>query len=298
MTADSTAVQVQLDATGRIAQDVHCIHCGYNLRSLLPGQACPECDQPVGESLRGDLLQFSNPAWLARLASGMGWIVVACILSMVLFWSMNILVRLWIGATNPSLFQAIFWVTTSAIGLARTVGIWKVTLPEPRLLDARQGPDARAIARVLLVGAFALTWTTAPLTAIPRLQSALLGLAYIAMHAVGWVMLYVYLARLARRVPASGLVRLTWAACVMETLLSCYSLFVRIVTIWAMWTTGTATSLLRSLPWLNLIYLPVLIGSSLLPLTMAAIYRRRFRRVLRQSQETTQGARRAGETLA
>ncbi len=50
------------DTAIRIARDVSCLTCGYNLRSLLPDQTCPECGAAVAESLRGDQLRSSGSA--------------------------------------------------------------------------------------------------------------------------------------------------------------------------------------------------------------------------------------------
>ena len=43
--------KVPIDAEGRIAGDLKCGGCGYNLRTLDESGVCPECNKPVGESL-------------------------------------------------------------------------------------------------------------------------------------------------------------------------------------------------------------------------------------------------------
>ena len=35
----------------RIDQDLHCVHCGYNLRTLAKDGDCPECGAPVEETI-------------------------------------------------------------------------------------------------------------------------------------------------------------------------------------------------------------------------------------------------------
>lgn len=47
-----------------------CRRCGYELKGLPMKGQCPECALPVARSLRGNLLEYSDPAYLGRLASG------------------------------------------------------------------------------------------------------------------------------------------------------------------------------------------------------------------------------------
>ena len=44
-----------LDATGRVAGDLKCVQCAYNLRTLAADGTCPECGQPVALTLAGYL---------------------------------------------------------------------------------------------------------------------------------------------------------------------------------------------------------------------------------------------------
>jgi hypothetical protein len=41
----------RIPADARVADDLPCIGCGYNLRSALANGQCPECGRPVGDSL-------------------------------------------------------------------------------------------------------------------------------------------------------------------------------------------------------------------------------------------------------
>jgi hypothetical protein len=63
---------------GTVDSDVHCRHCGYNLRSLRRNGRCPECGEAVGLSLRRDWLQYANLNWLWSVYFGMGLLVIGC----------------------------------------------------------------------------------------------------------------------------------------------------------------------------------------------------------------------------
>jgi hypothetical protein len=58
-----------------IGTDTPCRRCGYNLRGLLADGQCPECGTLVRLSLRKDLLEHSDPAWLDSLRRGVGWML-------------------------------------------------------------------------------------------------------------------------------------------------------------------------------------------------------------------------------
>ncbi len=59
-----------LGESTRIATDLPCLKCGYNLRTLPLAGRCPECGVPVERTMRGDLLRFSDPKWVAGLSGG------------------------------------------------------------------------------------------------------------------------------------------------------------------------------------------------------------------------------------
>jgi predicted RNA-binding Zn-ribbon protein involved in translation (DUF1610 family) len=64
-------------ATMTIGDDSLCIGCGYNLRTLPVGGACPECSKPVIDSLRPDDLKFADPRWLRRVRRGVTLLLAA-----------------------------------------------------------------------------------------------------------------------------------------------------------------------------------------------------------------------------
>src|SRR5690242_2831255 len=74
----------QLSAEWVVETDALCRRCGYNLRGLPLDGRCPECATPVGLSLRGDLIRFSDPRWSARVVGGLA----------VVFWASIVMVGL------------------------------------------------------------------------------------------------------------------------------------------------------------------------------------------------------------
>jgi predicted RNA-binding Zn-ribbon protein involved in translation (DUF1610 family) len=55
---------VALDAEGRVAEDVACIRCGYNLRTLYHDGRCPECDADV---IRSNMVAASGGMYICPL---------------------------------------------------------------------------------------------------------------------------------------------------------------------------------------------------------------------------------------
>jgi hypothetical protein len=65
-----------LDANKRIAVDLSCMHCSYNLRTLVADGTCPECGQPVAQSVAN---YAERPRqWLVSVGDG-AWGLVVCI---------------------------------------------------------------------------------------------------------------------------------------------------------------------------------------------------------------------------
>lgn len=71
---------------GRLAADVPCIRCKYNLRSLAPAGHCPECGAPIDASIRSGLLRYADPEWVARLASGATWLLASVVIPVAWIW--------------------------------------------------------------------------------------------------------------------------------------------------------------------------------------------------------------------
>ena len=59
-----------------VADDVGCTRCGYSLRGLQVTGKCPECAWSVEASLRGGLLRFAGPEYLASLELGTRIVII------------------------------------------------------------------------------------------------------------------------------------------------------------------------------------------------------------------------------
>lgn len=53
----------------------NCIRCGYSVHGLAASGNCPECAEPVANSIRGDLLAFRSPEYVAALHRGVRLVI-------------------------------------------------------------------------------------------------------------------------------------------------------------------------------------------------------------------------------
>ncbi len=227
--AATDAPQVALDEAGRIANDLSCRRCGYNLRGLNQEAACPECATAIGRSIHGDLLRFCDPAWVDRLAKGSRWIISGFLVSFALGWARfgiafaagnffggNLPVPLLVAATS---------LVSAASGLVIVVGIWWLTTPDPGEIEAEPSLAVRAIARWCVMPQI-IVW---PLRMIgtpggPFLLATIVGVVVFVGELAGLV----YLRKLAIKIPRELLARQTrivmWAyGSTNAVLLVCYT---------------------------------------------------------------------------
>ncbi len=217
-TADATASDIPLDPAGRIARDVACLRCGYNLRSLLPDQACPECGAAVAPSLRGDLLRLSDPRWLKRLSAGMTCIVIGQIALLATLCGALRWLELWFSAILKILQPAASIVLILLAFGTLIVGVWLATSPEPGRVGAARDSRTRITIRVLLAaflllmlaGALSPVGTSArPATMSDLCWSELRSALCCLLISAGWVIFCVHISPLGRRAGAPRLARFT-----------------------------------------------------------------------------------------
>ena len=203
----------------RVEDDLPCVGCGYNLRTLLSDGNCPECGLGVRRSLLGDLLPQADEAWLFRICRGQALTYAGC-LALVSFLFIPIIVTS-LPATLSSvaplqwLFTTTLVVLLAAAPMMLVVGVFMVTLPDPRTSLTEQPLALRRIARwavvVLLVFGglpeLALsvfggtTFVSAALAAWGVVSGSVMILAFVAV-VLG---LCHYLAELAQRIPDTAL---------------------------------------------------------------------------------------------
>lgn len=192
------SLNITLDSAGRLDQDLSCLSCGYNLRGLAPRQICPECSHAVFLSILGDWLEYSDPAWVNRVVSGIRWILWSLIGGFI-----------WLQATASNLPASVITATGVAVAVLLAVGYWKVTSPEPQAAVYERPVTLRKIARAGSIVGLALGCSLEVL----KLRPLMIPFVHISPGAcvaiAGWLLVLVYVSRLARRTPRGGATRTT-----------------------------------------------------------------------------------------
>jgi hypothetical protein len=204
-------------ASDVVPHDQPCFRCGYSLRGLSAHARCPECDAPVQDSLRGDLLVYADPDYVLSLQRGSGlvmWSTLFLIAGGVIAVVFNAAIG---GRSGPILADLLLLSIASMFAL----GWWFCTTPDlgrstDTLLEKRRRvARSGAIALVLYVAASVLT---GPLHAgIPGPARGLLGTLVFGFAIMAGIN---YLRALCRRLPdqslsgsASTLAALAWVCC-------------------------------------------------------------------------------------
>lgn len=190
-----------VDATGAISSDVQCRRCGYNLRGLHHEGRCPECGTPVGRSLLGDLLKFSDPAWVKKVANGLNLIVIGAIFGILLGCILGGSSAA-TGANPDPILQIGVQLLAGVVGF---IGTWMITSRDPSGLGEDKEVNARKIVRfTLIVGLFSIPLGFAHDLIQDRnivLMIALVGGLLGLVSLVGEWYKFVYYEQLARRIP-------------------------------------------------------------------------------------------------
>jgi hypothetical protein len=215
--------ELALDPEGRIAEDLPCRACGYNLRGQALAARCPECALAVSLSARSDLLRFSDPEWIGRLVKGMRLILIGLIVGVAIQIGAAVagVAMATAGAAIWTSFLTAAMFVGGAVAVIVVVGVWMLTTPEPTQLGTEPPASARRLARWCLTVQIATTvlqlsssgnvgvaGPPAPAGgASTALAAATIVLVIVVM--IGYGAGFVYLRRLALRGPMPSLARHT-----------------------------------------------------------------------------------------
>jgi len=184
-----------------VTLDSACRKCGYNLRGLQTDGLCPECGMAVALSVRGDLLRFSDPNWLLKLARGM-------LIRLVGVYGTLALWLLWVAvATSQRRSLRGFTLYGSFLtGALNLIGTWLITVPDPSGVGEDKYGTLRKIVRVTLAIELgdSVLWRMPQLAILSRplyrLAAVTLDVCGMAQIVAVWAQLR-YLGALAERLP-------------------------------------------------------------------------------------------------
>lgn len=219
------AVGVTLDQEGRLAEDVVCRGCGYNLRGLMLDSHCPECDTAIEYTLHRFLLRFSDPAWLTRIRFGLTLLIVAILAGIVLgaAWLAVFMFALDMIEPSPVMVGTIVILPTVGLTIMSVVGYVYVTTAEPGSISNGTLWSARHLARIGLISSAVIglvaviidqdTYTPFEMASSENgwIHGVMWGLSLLSTLAgfIGLFALFIYGRSLALRFPADRLAKIT-----------------------------------------------------------------------------------------
>ena len=192
---------VKYDTDGRIDQDLPCLKCGYNLRTLLDDGTCPECGASIPEMAEiGWLFQYDR-TWLRRLKWATIFIGIALV-SCALY--MSAILEITASRTDHTVhpFVILGLYVAPITGL---IGFWESTAPQRRG-GLRQG-RMRRVARWMVALGLAGLPLALLVEQLPQGLKALVISCSVACLGVGAWATITYAASVAAKIPAPRLAK-------------------------------------------------------------------------------------------
>ncbi len=136
-----------------VIDDRPCVKCAYNLCGLPGSGSCPECGTPVERSLRGDLLRYASPEYVAQLHRGV-FLVQTGIIVMVLMVVLSIAIGIVGIVSGAGLIMHV-----AALGQASlsVYGWWLLSAADPGQLSTNRGERPRRLIRIAVIANASIT---------------------------------------------------------------------------------------------------------------------------------------------
>jgi uncharacterized membrane protein YhdT len=192
-----------LDGTGRVAVDLKCLNCGYNLRTQPVTGRCPECGHPVSESTRDPRLSRADPKWVVQLSLAL-LVIILCSTASVI-WLVLVAIQD-MGGYHSFDETCVFWPVLLS-GVAVMIALMAFTQRDPRRQRYPRPPLARSATRVTLLLLIALVLAAF----LFRHSFTIVSLTAMLVFAVGFLVLPLvflgHVADLMRRIPRDDVAR-------------------------------------------------------------------------------------------
>ncbi|MCC6968647.1 MAG: hypothetical protein IT434_00340 [Phycisphaerales bacterium] len=207
----------QASAARFLDRDVSCVRCSYNLRGLPASGNCPECGEPIANSIKGFMLQDASAEYRGKLTLGLSLVLNGILLLVVVMIGSVFLGFVAGSAAWPKLIAS---GVGFLVGCMMLLGYWNYTEPDPGYVIFEQPSSARNIVRIAVaVGAavslaqFVLGFFVADLaggSVVSAVEIVVLWLIPVASFVI-WVVQFLgvmnYTAWVGGRVPDDFIVR-------------------------------------------------------------------------------------------